>query len=221
MDKLIIGSVPYTNSIPLTHFLPPDLIQVQYEVPSVLIKKFETKQYDVALLPVYEVFKNPNYSIIPAACIGSHGPVQSVKFFFNGPLGQIKKVLLDKHSVTSNHLLQVILKKFYGLTPQWMTEETESYQGLLKIGDNALTGDFKNFENQIDLGREWTQHTQTSFVYPVWVTQTANLNGIHHVLYKALQNGLNSIQEIVNQLASQNIFPRQMIEEYFKINLRY
>ena len=150
IEKLKVTSVPYTNAVLLTHFLPPDLIQLDFQIPSEMAKSFKAGQHQVALLPVFELFENPHYRVIPGMCIGSTGAVKSVCLFYDGALEHIKKVRLDASSRTSNALVQVVLEKFLGLHPEFV-RDGEDFDAELRIGDPALNGDSR-FQQVLDLG---------------------------------------------------------------------
>jgi predicted solute-binding protein len=98
IQKLKVTSVPYTNAVLLTHFLPPDFIQLDFQLPSEMAKSFKAGDYQVALLPVFELFDHAHYRVIPGMCIGSTGAVKSVCLFYEGDLKNIKKVRLDSSS---------------------------------------------------------------------------------------------------------------------------
>lgn len=109
-----LGAVPYLNALPLIHFLEEKPVLA---APAALARLLKIGQVDIATAPIVTLFENPQYALVPGICIGSNGPVRSVKLFFNRPgmtLGDVRSIYLDMESKTSALLLKVLLKFKYG-----------------------------------------------------------------------------------------------------------
>jgi chorismate dehydratase len=220
IEKLKVTSVPYTNAVLLTHFLPPDLIQLDFQIPSEMAKSFAEGRHAVALLPVFELFEHAHYRVIPGMCIGSTGAVKSVCLFYEGDLQKIKRVRLDASSRTSNALVQVVLEKFLGLHPEFV-RDSEDFDAELRIGDPALNGESR-FNQVLDLGEVWKKHTGKGFAYALWTTaDSQNLNGVAAVFKHALGQGQKSADAIIDQLVKQKLFTKAVLDEYLKVNIHY
>jgi len=146
---------------------------VVFEHPSRLAAMLETRQLDVALVPVFELFRKPDYKIADGISISSHGRVFSVFLAYRGELASIKQVALDTASLTSVNLLRCILAEYHGLRPEYVRLDscTGEEAPRLLIGNQAI--DFRRKYdgawNYLDLGEEWTKQTGLPFVYALWL----------------------------------------------------
>lgn len=146
MTALRIGAVSYLNTVPLVHELPrlaPE-DELQLDLPSRLADRLAAGVLDVALIPVIEVALGDNYTIVSDACIGCCGPVWSVKLLSRRPPQEIRTVALDEGSRTSVALTQLLLRRRFGLTPEYsplpMTSDYRRVDtdAVLVIGDRAM-----------------------------------------------------------------------------------
>ncbi len=173
-----LGAVSYLNALPLIHFLKerPTLAP-----PAPLVRLLRIGEVDIATAPITTLFENPHYSLIPGICIGSNGPVQSVKLFFKSPsitMENVKSIYLDMESRTSAMLLKVLLKFKYGRN----LDEIVFYHPLpghdmeakLLIGDKAMKE--IPLAPPLDLGQEWTSWTGLPFVYAAWISRHSEVS---------------------------------------------
>ena len=79
-----IGSVPYLNSVPLTHGIEE---QIDFVVPSALAEKLRAGELDAALVSVTEALFHENYDILDGVAVASDGPVKSVFLAHRQPPG--------------------------------------------------------------------------------------------------------------------------------------
>ena len=99
---------------------------------------------DAALIPVIEYQRIPGLKVAQGACVASKSKVQSVVLASRVPVAEVRSVALDTSSRTSAALIQIILGRFYGLSPQYQTspphieEMLESNDAALIIGDPAM-----------------------------------------------------------------------------------
>src|ERR1051326_987468 len=115
-----IGAVNYLNSKPLIHELEAlaPRAQLVLDVPSKLADMLAEGQLDVGLIPAIEYFRSGRYTVVPNIAIASRGPVLSVTLFSRVPWTAIRTVALDEGSRTSAALVQVLLRKRYGVKPE-------------------------------------------------------------------------------------------------------
>ena len=170
LAKLRIGCVQYLNAKPLIHGYDGPVV---FDHPSVLARDLSRGLLDVALVPVFEVLRDPRYLIADGVAIASDGPVHSVFLAHRGPLEKVRTIALDPASLTSVHLLQVLLAEYHGLRPQCVDAATfrgEADAELL-IGNQAI--DFRHEHAKthefLDLGEEWKRCTGLPFVYAPWL----------------------------------------------------
>src|SRR5262249_17994769 len=108
-----LGAVAYLNALPLIHYLEE---RPRLEAPAPLARLLKSGEVDIATAPIVSWFENPHYSLVPGICIGSNGPVGSVKIFFTAPditAENVRTIYLDMESKTSALLLKVLLKFKY------------------------------------------------------------------------------------------------------------
>jgi chorismate dehydratase len=196
---LRIGCVKYLNSKPLIHGYPGPVV---FEHPSGLARDIATGDLDVALVPVFEALRAPNYLLANGVAIGSDGPVYSVFLAHRGPLREIRTLALDPASRTSTHLAQVLLREYHGLSPKCV--DAASFAGeadaKLLIGNQAIA--FRQRagaeEEILDLGAEWRRCTGLPFVYAPWLLRPGlpDAAGAAEELRTLKRVGIARLQEI-------------------------
>lgn len=211
-----LGAVPYLNSLPLIHFLQE---RPTLAVPAALTRLLRIGQIDIATAPVTTLFENPDYTLVPGICIGSNGPVRSVKLFFHSEkvtAENIRSIYLDMESRTSVLLLKVLLRFKYGRR----LDEIDFYtpipprevEGRLLIGDKAFAE--LSEVPPLDLGYEWSAWTGLPFVYAAWISRLPAVSDRAVAdLTEARNRGLASLRSVIPLEAR---FPVTMIEEYLK-----
>src|SRR5437667_3911854 len=108
-----VGSVPYLNAVPLTRGLEEQIIFV---TPSKLAEMLQRDELDAALVSVTEVLLKDRYDILDGIAIASLGEVKSVLLAHRKPITEAKEVFCDTASLTSVHLLRVLLAE-QGIKP--------------------------------------------------------------------------------------------------------
>ena len=118
--RIRVGAVNYLNSKPLVEGLAEaaPYLRVTYDLPSRLADALAEDRLDVALLPVFELFRQPDWQIVSDACVACRGPVWSVKLLFRVPPAEVRTLDLDEGSRTSAALAQVLLRRQFGLKPK-------------------------------------------------------------------------------------------------------
>src|SRR5438876_9130800 len=111
-----VGSVPYLNAVPLTRGLEEQIIFV---TPSKLAEMLQRNELDAALVSVTEVLLTDRYDILDGIAVASLGEVKSVLLAHRKPIGEVREVFCDPASLTSVHLLRVLLAE-RGLKPQFL-----------------------------------------------------------------------------------------------------
>jgi chorismate dehydratase len=198
-----IGAVSYLNTKPLVYALPRlapehDLI---FDLPSRLADDLAAARLDVALIPSVEFFGKNDYKIISDACIACRGPVRSVQLLSRVPVADIRSLALDEGSRTSAVLVQVLLKRLWGVSPQLSllpiskTPFSEDTDAVLVIGDRAMHPPPGRFVEKFDLGEVWCQWTGLPFVFAMWVARRTDAEGTPSAAQDA------ALAELADQLA--------------------
>jgi len=107
---MIIGSVPYSNAIPLTAALKQPIKKF---TPTQLVKALRDDEIDMGLIPIYSAIKNGWHLYPEAGLIGCDGEVKSVRFFIKDDieLSRARTIYFDRESQTATCLAKIILKE--------------------------------------------------------------------------------------------------------------
>jgi chorismate dehydratase len=222
LAALRIGCVRYLNSRPLIHDYPGP---VRFAHPAELAREMAAGELDAALVPIFEAFGTRTYRLVDGVAIASDGPVYSVFLAFRGELSGVRSVVLDPASLTSVHLLQVLLAEYHGLRPKCVAQPTHSPgEAQLLIGNQAMA-----FRQQhgpewqyLDLGEEWLRQTKLPFVFAAWLLRSG-LPETEHIAneFRILkQAGLRRLEEILQaEDANGNAFARIYLTEHIRFDL--
>lgn len=245
-----IAAVSFLNTIPLIDWLDTldaGRVSLIRDLPSRLLAYLRDGTADVALLPVAEILQVETGGVLPVAGIACRGPVDSVKVFAMGDLGQIGKISADRGSRTSVALLRVLLAESHGLSPE-VTEIVpgtgvlpEEGEGILIIGDACF--EYERFLRESgytavrgwDLGRLWWDLTGLPFVFATWTTAAgfprrageAGVAELRDLLAESLRHGLAERSAIAAREAARGRLGRdgyataEAIDYYFKRSLRF
>jgi chorismate dehydratase len=170
LSTLRIGCVQYLNSKPLITAYPGDVV---LDHPSRLAAALSEDRMDAALVPIFEAFSTRPYLAVDGVAIASDGPVYSVFLAYLGDLSQIRTLALDPASLTSAHLVQVLLREYHGIAPECTRREAdlEAGEAQLLIGNQAI--EFRRKAPAevkfLDLGEEWKLRTGLPFVFALWL----------------------------------------------------
>lgn len=169
-----LGVVPYLNCLPLVSGFPCEI----YSAPPAQLATL-AKPDDIILGPIVTAFSDPSWYLLEGVGIGSFGPVDTVRLFFNNKditIQNINKIYLDNESSTSAALLKVLLTNCYQrllAEIQFFTDRPDSAEGTLMIGDKVWEQDGNL--TSLDLGKAWTDFTGLPFVYACWMTKNRGL----------------------------------------------
>jgi chorismate dehydratase len=176
-----LGNVPYLNTVPLTAYLPPEVL-TQAADPSLLADWLRAGTVDAAMLPVAEAIRGTGDGFLGRYGIACDGPVRSVLAFLPGvgdpPSAWPRRVVLDPASRTSQALLRVLLERRFGLSPAY-EEALEPGPDprahpdaiTLVIGDRAFARRTGWLGGVLDLGTAWKEWTGLPFVFARWTAR--------------------------------------------------
>ena len=193
LRTLRVGCVKYLNSVPLIHDFDGPVV---FEHPSVLARMLHENALDVALVPVFEALRHPGYRLVDGASIASDGAVFSVFLAYRGELSEVRKVSLDPASLSSAHLLRVLLAEYHGLHPEYGGEG----DARLLIGNQAIEFRLDRMNEDwriLDLGAEWKRCTGLPFVFALWAMRPEVPREAADELRELKECGVRSIPEIV------------------------
>ena len=225
-----LGAVSYLNTRPLTVALEGkgSPFQVSYAVPAVCAAQLRQGQIDVGLIPAIEYARGPEpYCIVPKVAIGCLGEVLTVRLYYKGELGDIKRVALDHSSRTSATLLHILLREGFGLEPE-LVNKAPDLAAMLDGADAALLiGDpvFSLLEEDcqsLDLGAAWFELTGLPFVFAFWAGRSGALDPIEaRHLAEAPRLGLPLVDQIALQFSQTKGVPAALCARYLTQHIRY
>ncbi|MEE9275954.1 MAG: MqnA/MqnD/SBP family protein, partial [bacterium] len=202
--RLTLGTVPYLNGRPLTLALESSAaVDLRVHPPSRLARMLEAGELDAALVSTPTLFSLPGARYAPGVGIVSDGPVGSIRLYCRKPADALARVGLDSWSLAAANMTRVLLKRRWGVSPEFVPIDPEtppredaSLDAFLLIGDNALhepPGDFY----VLDLGEEWRDFTGLPFVYALWVFRPGvGGRAESRLLRAAKEEGLSRREEI-------------------------
>jgi chorismate dehydratase len=204
-ETIRLGVVPYLNVQPLiTHLSTPiDGVEICPAVPSRLVGLLAERAVDVAIAPVYSLLEHPEWTMVPGVGIACDGPVESVVMVSSSPRDEIRRVVLDPASMTSNALVQVLWRGHWRRNIEFIRRSQvhlnrELGTAYLLIGDRALRLR-REFAHVVDLGEAWKEWTGLPFVFAVWgVRPGVNIGPLAERLIEAPEH---HTQEMLIQIA--------------------
>ncbi len=221
LETLDIGCVQYLNARPLIHGFEGKVI---FDHPSRLAELLSRGFLDVALVPTFEMLREPDYFIVDGVSISSLGPVYSVFLAYQGDLENVEKISPDTASLTSRHLLQCLLAEYHGMTPKYLAARnySDAKAARLLIGNQAIEFRQKHGDRwkYFDLGEEWTKQTSLPFVFAAWLIRrnVVNAAAIADELRALKRQGTGSIAEIAR---NQKHYGLDFVTRYLSGYIRY
>ena len=225
--RIRVGIVNYLNTKPLIYGLEKapinEMIELIGDYPSKLARMLAANEIDVGLIPVAAIPELPSYYVNGNYCIGAEGEIASVCLFSEVPMQEIEKIYLDYQSRSSVALLKWLMKESWGINPEIIEAENESFRNEIKgttaalvIGDRAL--EQRKVSTFIyDLGSEWRSVTGLPFVFAAWVSVKPLPDAFIRQFDAANAVGLSRIDEIVRE----NPYELYDLRKYYTLHLSY
>lgn len=227
MQKIRISAVSYTNTKPFLYGLQhTDIINdidLSLDIPAECAQKLIDDKADIGLIPVAATINLPQWEIVSDYCIGANGPVDSVFIFSNCDISEVKRLQLDPESRSSNNLARVLLKNYWEISPELITN-TPDYSfsndhntAFVQIGDRTF-GKKEKFEYVYDLAEEWQKFTGLPFVFAAWIANKPIPQQFIERFNAALKIGLNNRAELIKTLPTNLDFD---LEDYLMHKLDF
>lgn len=231
-SALRIGAVSYLNSKPLVEGLSEAVPEahVSLNLPSRLADDLAAGKLDVALVPIVEYLRQPEFRLISDACVACRGPVLSVKLYFRRPPGEVRLLALDEGSRTSAALAQVLLWNLHGTAPELTpleigaTAEQTDADAVLLIGDRAMQPPREEFCEVWDLGDRWCRWAELPFVFAAWVARPClpvDAVELAGTLQAVRDRGVRNIDAIASTYAPSLNITTAYARDYLTHNLHF
>ena len=219
--SLRISLVDFLNARPLTWGLlhdPPPGVEVSRDVPSACAARLASGEADVGLIPSIEYQRIPGLRVIPGLGIAASSEVRSVLLVSDVSRERIRSVALDPASRTSAVLTRILLKRVYGLKPEYRDRDTDA---RLIIGDPALKTRL-NGHVVLDLAAEWRAFSGHPFVFAFWAVReglaTAEVTALLRASHEAARERFASL---VCEEATATGLSEPVVEDYLRHSLHY
>lgn len=227
MKKIRISAVSYTNTTPFIYGIQHtdfvDKIDLSLDIPADCAQKLIDDRADIGLIPVAATLNMPEWHIVSDYCIGANGAVASVFIFSNCDIHEVKRIQLDPQSRSSNNLARVLLKNFWKITPELITDaedyttSADPYTAFVQIGDRTF-GKADQYPYAYDLAEEWQRFTGLPFVFAAWISNKPISADFIIEFNAALKYGLDSRQLLFKELTHRDDFD---VEDYLMNKIDY
>lgn len=218
MEKIKISAVSYTNTKPflygIQHTDIVNQIDLSLDVPADCAQKLIDNRVDIGLIPVAATLNLPYWEIVSDYCIGAVGAVNSVFIFSNCDIKDVTTLQLDPQSRTSNNLARVLLKNFWKVSPQLVTDagdyalSSDSKTAFVQIGDRTF-GKKDNYKYVYDLAEEWQNFTSLPFVFAAWIANKPIAPAFTAEFNAALKYGLDHRAQLFEEIEVRKDFDIQ------------
>lgn len=229
-----IGHNPNTNMLPMFYFLPREhpLLESVTAEPTGHNAMLAEGRIDMAPISAFSFGEHwPEYAILPNLSVSTRGRVGSILLFSKVPLQDLDNltVALTDTSATSVNLTKILLHRFYGVSPHYLTMTSDlrrmfaEADAALLIADAALQAALSNPNCYIyDLGEEWLKHTGCSMTYAVWAfpkelisVRSEEIRTVYNLLLAAKEKALSNMSEIMTACQTMLGGSREFWQDYF------
>ena len=220
---LSISVVDFLNARPLTWGLlqdPPPGVAVSRDLPSACAAKLASGEADVGLIPSIEYQRIPGLKVVPGLGIAASSEVRSVLLVSDVSREKIGSVALDPASRTSAALTRILLKRVYGVEPEYR-EGGVAADARLIIGDPALKTRL-NGHVVLDLAAEWRAFSGHPFVFAFWaVRESAATPEVAAILRSSYAAGIHQFDRLVREESASSGLSEPVVEDYLRHALHF
>jgi chorismate dehydratase len=238
MRRLRISAISYLNTAPLIwdfeHGLAGGHFDVSYTVPSQCAAQLSAGTADIGIIPSAAFAAIPGLSVLPGVAIASRQAVRSILLVSKGPIEKIQRVALDTSSLTSVALTKILFEKWWGGSPEFVSQDPDLEKMLLQcdagllIGDPALQIDRSRYQT-FDLAAEWIKFTGKPFVFAFWAItadaakQVPASMDLAEIFQRSRDHGLQSesLSRIAAEWSVRLGLTEETIKSYLTENISY
>jgi chorismate dehydratase len=193
-------------------------VEVFRDVPSVCAARLAAGEADVGLIPSIEYQRIPGLRVVPALGIAAASEVRSVLLVSDVSREKIRSVTLDPASRTSAALTRILLKRVYGVAPEYRDGPSDA---RLIIGDPAMKTRL-NGHVVLDLAAEWRAFSGHPFVFAFWAArESAATAEVAALLRRSYEAGLLHFAEMVRTEAVSSGLSEAVVEDYLRHALHF
>jgi len=236
VKRLRVSIVQYLNTAPLVRGLTHGPLRGKYElsftVPSQCAEELRTGAADIAILPAIEYQRIEGLAILPNLAIASKNKVRSLLLVAKEPLGEIRRIALDRSSRSTQALTRILCAKKWKITPEFFEAEPDVERMLqeadagLVIGDPALRLALSGAGGAgfavHDIVEEWRALTDLPAVLAVWAARREVVTAeIADEFRDSLAFGMEHIEEIAQEASQEMGLPAGELLSYLRENIQY
>jgi len=214
--------VDFLNARPLIWGLlenPPPGIEVSRDVPSACADKLASGAADVGLIPSIEYQRIPGLRVVAGLGIAAASEVRSVLLVSDVSREKIRSVALDPASRTSAVLTRLLLKRRYGIDPEF--RDGGAADASLVIGDPALKTRL-NGRVVLDLAAEWRAFAGHPFVFAFWAVRPGvDAGEVGRIVRESYAAGQRSFPRLVASEVAASGLSEAVVEDYLRHSLHY
>ncbi len=208
----VIGKIPYLNSVPFYSHFEKRQFRILPVAPRRMGELSSKELIDAGLFSLMSYFEQETNLELMNYCIATRDQVKSVMLFskegWNGLEG--KTIGITDDTATSVRLLQVLLKKKYGVNATFErmhsgVNDYSNFDAVLLIGDEALRRNkygLPGFELVFDLAREWYEWQKLPFVFAVWALKKSSSVEKKTELRQLLQSSLEKSEAALETIGA-------------------
>ncbi len=232
-----VSAVSFLNTAPLVwgllHGPQKGKLDVRFVVPSECADDLRDGRADIGLVPIIELARQPQLSVIPGGLIGCRGPVRSILLVSKRPVAEIKTLAADTSSRTSVVLTELVLRsrgvRDLDVRPHApeLDRMLSGADAALVIGDPALRidPDMSTWQGQSvevhDIGAAWVEMTGLPMVFAVWAGKEPIDATTVDVFEQSKAYGLDHIDDIVAAESASRSFAPELVRQYVTEYISY
>ncbi len=206
----VIGKIPYLNSVPFYADFEKRQFKILPVAPRRMGELSSAHVIDAGIFSLMNYFSQEENLELMHYCIATRDQVKSVMLFSKEGWGDLegKRIGITDDTATSIRLLQVLLKKKYGVQASLVrmhsgVNDHSEFDAVLLIGDEALRRNkfgLPGFELVYDLAKEWYEWQKLPFVFAVWALKKSlppeNKLELKHLLESALERNESNLERV-------------------------
>ncbi len=247
-SRLRVAAISFLNTAPLMwDFQHPPLngalaarYRIDWMLPSECASRLAKGAADIGLVPIAALATISGLCILPGCTIASKGRVRSLLLVRRAaqPLATLRTVAADTASRTTVAHVRILLREWGNPAVLFLPMAADldlmlnRADAAIVIGDPALlaleerANRFERTGEELvyhDLAEEWRALTGLPFVSAVWGAAPGSLldESVAQDLIQSRDHGLENIDALVAEWASQLPLSEQTIRSYLTANIHY
>lgn len=145
MSRVRVSIVQYLNTMPLVYGFTHGLLRGKYElsftVPSQCAEALRSGEADIAIIPSIEYQRIEGLVVLPDLAIASKNEVRSLLVIAKKPIGDVRKIALDRSSRTTQAMVGILCAEHWKSAPEFVEMEPHLARMLAEADAALLIGD--------------------------------------------------------------------------------